>query len=189
MTRHSESYDSTSENIETPGAAGCSFGVEPDYRATPTTSDADAVNLTEVSEVLGQPSASSSSSPRLEGTHAATIEIERLKNLLAIQERMLDEKDDQIADLKNQRTWLRERVEKLEEKSDRDQILLLSETQTIRSLIAYQESRKSTVRQVLEWLGFSNRDTSRPALNKPIDSSSHAQTGRTIEVQRAANSD
>jgi hypothetical protein len=121
------------------------------------------------------------SSPRAE------IEVERLKNLLAIQERMLDSKDDEIADLKNQRAWLRQRIEKLEEKHDRDQILLLSETQTIRSLIAYQESRKSTFRQLLEWIGVA-QSSSYTALPQPhTQSASNAGTGRTIEVRQAAN--
>jgi hypothetical protein len=90
-------------------------------------------------------------------------EIERLRNLLAIQERILDNKDDEIADLKNQRSWLRERIEKLEEKADRDQILLLSETQTIRSLIAYRETKKSPVKQFLEWIGVSQPVQALPA--------------------------
>lgn len=119
-------------------------------------------------------------------------EIARLRNLLSLQERILDGKDDEIADLRNQRAWLRERIEKLEEKSDRDQILLLSETQTIRSLIAYQEARKSTFRQFLEWAGLyrTPANTALPSsgdyLSKPASSSS---SSRTIEVPRAANSD
>jgi hypothetical protein len=125
----------------------------------------------------------------------AEIEIERLKNLLAIQERMLDSKDDEISDLKNQRAWLRQRIEKLEEKHDRDQILLLSETQTIRSLISYQESRKSTFRQLLEWIGIaqSSNYTALPQPhgqsmtdNRSIQSAGSG-SGRTIEVKQAAN--
>jgi len=119
-------------------------------------------------------------------------EIARLRNLLSLQERILDSKDDEIADLRNQRAWLRERIEKLEEKSDRDQILLLSETQTIRSLLAYQESRKSSFRQFLEWAGLYKAPTS-GALppsgdyhSKPAGSGS---SSRTIEVSKAANSD
>jgi hypothetical protein len=50
--------------------------------------------------------------------------------------------------------WLRARVEKLEEKGSRDQLLLLSETQTIKALITIQEQRRSPVRLALEWLGF-----------------------------------
>lgn len=121
----------------------------------------------------------------------AEVEIERLKNLLAIQERMLDSKDDEIADLKNQRAWLRERIEKLEEKSDRDQILLLSETQTIRSLLAYQESRKSTFRQFLEWIGVAPGNELR-VLGQPQPQSSQGvgtTSGRTIEVRQAANAE
>jgi hypothetical protein len=136
-------------------------------------------------------SAALEANPQSGSTLTSTIEIERLKNLLAIQERMLDAKDDEIADLKNQRAWLRERVEKLEEKSDRDQILLLSETQTIRSLIAYQESRKSTVRQFLEWIGLS-RDTDMPAIGQGRDHATKASpshTSRTIEVAKAANAE
>lgn len=119
-------------------------------------------------------------------------EVNRLRNLLALQERILDSKDDEIADLRNQRTWLRERIEKLEEKSDRDQILLLSETQTIRSLIAYQESRKSTFRQLLEWTGLvrDSSSTSLPQLQSgDYNSKNASSTGssRTIDVSKAAN--
>lgn len=134
-------------------------------------------------------------SHRLDTTpQAASDEIARLRNLLALQERILDSKDDEIADLRNQRTWLRERIEKLEEKSDRDQILLLSETQMIRSLISYQESRKSTLRQLLEWVGVV-RDEARPGLPQPQQSDYQSQqskgspSSRTIEVAKTANSD
>jgi hypothetical protein len=121
-------------------------------------------------------------------------EIARLRNLLAMQERMLDSKDDEIADLRSQRAWLRERIEKLEEKSDRDQILLLSETQMIRSLLAYQESRKSTFRQFLEWTGLV-RDSRNTSLPQPQSSDYNSKSpsspgnSRTIEVSKAANSD
>src|SRR5262249_35141276 len=43
---------------------------------------------------------------------------------------------------------------KFEEKSERDQILLLSETQTIRKLMLIQEGRKSPLQMALEWLGI-----------------------------------
>lgn len=119
-------------------------------------------------------------------------EISRLRNLLSLQERILDSKDDEIADLRNQRAWLRERIEKLEEKSDRDQLLLLSETQTIRSLIAYQESRKSTFRQFLEWAGLYRAPSSAalpPSGDYHSKSAGAGSSSRTIEVSKAANSD
>lgn len=119
-------------------------------------------------------------------------EISRLKNLLSLQERILDAKDDEIADLKNQRAWLRERIEKLEEKSDRDQILLLSETQTIRSLIAYQEARKSPIRQFLEWSGLVSPAQVNALPQVAEYKQNHSGSGsssKTIEVPRAANGD
>lgn len=82
-------------------------------------------------------------------------EVIKFKNISDLQERILDMREDEITDLKQQRTWLQERIEKLEEKNQRDQLLLLSETQTIRRLVAYQESKKSTLRLALDWLGFS----------------------------------
>jgi hypothetical protein len=119
-----------------------------------------------------------------------TTEIKRLENLLAIQERILDSKDDEIADLRNQRTWLRQRIEKLEEKSDRDQLLLLSETQTIRSLISYQESRKSGFRQFLEWAGLCKVDSPKALSHTgEYNNPSAGSPGRTIEVTKAANGD
>ncbi len=121
---------------------------------------------------------------------ALETENQRLRNLLSIQERILDAKDDEIADLKNQRGWLRERVEKLEEKADRDQILLLSETQTIRKLIAIQEARKSPVRNLLEWIGVLPSPAEITAIPQQTDYSQKAPTGassRTIEVRTAAN--
>lgn len=116
-------------------------------------------------------------------------EVSRLRNLIEMQERMLDAKDDEIADLRNQRAWLRERIEKLEEKSDRDQILLLQETQTIRQLISVQESRKSVVQQVLEWIGVtpSTEVATIPSNNDYSHKKSSTSGSRTIEVDKAAN--
>jgi len=116
-------------------------------------------------------------------------EVARLRNLIEMQERMLDAKDDEIADLRNQRAWLRERIEKLEEKSDRDQILLLQETQTIRQLIAVQESRKSVVQHVLEWIGVakSTEVATVPSNNDYSQKKAPVGGARTIEVEKAAN--
>jgi hypothetical protein len=116
-------------------------------------------------------------------------DIERLRNLIEMQERMLDAKDDEIADLRNQRAWLRERIEKLEEKSDRDQILLLQETQTIRQLIAVQDSRKSVVQHVLEWIGVtkSTEVATIPSNNDYSQKKASVGGSRTIEVEKAAN--
>jgi hypothetical protein len=150
---------------------------------------ADSSAVTEAPSLDASQQDSFSSPTRSRVTIKAEVEVERLKNLLAIQERMLDSKDDEIADLKNQRAWLRQRIEKLEEKHDRDQILLLSETQTIRSLIAYQESRKSSFRQLLEWIGIapSSNYAALPQPHSQQTTNAGATSGRTIEVRQAAN--
>lgn len=83
-------------------------------------------------------------------------EISQLKNIINLQEKILDIKDQEILDLKSQREWLRARVEKLEDKSDRDQVLLLTEAQTLKNLINMNQKR-SPVRHALEWLGFAEQ--------------------------------
>lgn len=85
-------------------------------------------------------------------------ENQKLRHVLDLQERILSMREDEIRDLKSQRDWLHRRLERLEEKSDRDQLLLLSETQTIRKLISLQAPRKSTFRLALEWLGLKSDD-------------------------------
>lgn len=110
-------------------------------------------------------------------------EITRLKNLVALQERILDMKDSEIKDLRSQRDWLKTRVEKLEEKGDRDQVLLLSETQALRQLIGIQQKRTSTLRSLLDWLGLGSSETL-PALPSNQDIASGSGT---IVVNKAAN--
>ncbi len=80
-------------------------------------------------------------------------EVSRLKALSTLQDRLLESREAEIRDLKGEREWLKGRIEKLEEKSDRDQLLLLSETQVVRKLVTMQHERKSIMRQALDWLG------------------------------------
>ncbi|MCB0346828.1 MAG: hypothetical protein KDD66_17050 [Bdellovibrionales bacterium] len=63
---------------------------------------------------------------------------QRMIKLEADNQRLLDEN----LHLKEERAWLRERLEKLETRSERDQMLMLSELETIRGLA--RESRKSS---------------------------------------------
>lgn len=84
---------------------------------------------------------------------ALQIEVTRLSNINTLQEKVLDLREAEIADLKKQREWLEERVLRLEEKSDRDQLLLLSETQLVRQLIEVQR-RRTPLRAALEWVGL-----------------------------------
>lgn len=80
-------------------------------------------------------------------------ELRTLKSVVKLQEKLLDMREAEIADLKEQRNWLKSRIERLEEKGDRDQLLLLSETQVIRRLVQH-EQRRSPLRLALEWLNI-----------------------------------
>jgi hypothetical protein len=110
-------------------------------------------------------------------------ELQRLRNLVALQERILDIKDAEVTDLRSQRDWLRARIERLEEKAERDQILLLSETQTIRKLVSLNEGRRSAFQNILEWLGIS-KQVEVKTLAAPKD----YVDSETVEVRNAANS-
>ena len=81
-------------------------------------------------------------------------ELSRLRNLNDLQEKLLDARERELHDLREQRDWLRSRLESLEEKSKRDQVLLLAEAQTVRQLIAVNERRRSPLRATLEWFGL-----------------------------------
>lgn len=83
-------------------------------------------------------------------------EVQRLRQLVKLQERILDLKEQEVKDLREQRNWLQARVEKLEDKSDRDQVLILTESQTIKTLVNMQSQQKSSVRKALEWFGFAD---------------------------------
>jgi hypothetical protein len=122
-----------------------------------------------------------------DGRGSVDAEIVRLRNLIKAQEKILDMKEAEIRDLRGQRDWLQTRVERLEEKSERDQILLLSETQTIRRLISIQEHKRSAVRQFLEWLGLAPlKPVQVLPPGKAIVSESQSPSS-SIEVGKAAN--
>ncbi len=78
----------------------------------------------------------------------------KLQRVIELQEKILDLKDKQIRDLKRQRKWLRDRIERLEDKANRDQLLLISETQAITRMLAHQMEKKSAITLALEWVGL-----------------------------------
>ena len=81
-------------------------------------------------------------------------EVSRLNNLVELQEKLLDQRDEEIKDLKKQRDWLQERINKLDENREKDQLLLISETQMITKLLSLQNTRKSPFQVALEWVGI-----------------------------------
>lgn len=118
----------------------------------------------------------------------------RLRHIIEVQEKILSIREAELADLREQREWLQARMERLEEKADRDQLLLLAETQTIRKLIALEEQRKSPLRSALEWFGFIKEGgTPREVVdaltfigNQPIvrNSSDAPPTSGTVSVEK-----
>ena len=81
-------------------------------------------------------------------------EVTKLKAISELQEKLLELREQEISDLKSQRQWLQERVEKMEEKATRDQMLLLTETQILTKMISMRDS-KSPIQKALGWLGLS----------------------------------
>ena len=67
---------------------------------------------------------------------------------------------EQIETLRRERDWLRERVEKLENRSEREQMLLLSESETIRNLVSMnqEQRRKPFWRLALPWFDVKSQD-------------------------------
>jgi DNA-binding transcriptional MerR regulator len=58
---------------------------------------------------------------------------------------------DQLRTLSSERDWLKERLEKLEERSEREQMLLLSTSQTMRDLIQNKKPENSGFLSFLNW--------------------------------------
>jgi hypothetical protein len=96
----------------------------------------------------------------------AEQEISKLKAICSLQEKLIEFKEQQVASLVSERDWLRSRVEKLEEKSDRDQLILVSMSETQRNMVTHIQSKKSGFQAALEWLGLSN-DSSGTGTNTP----------------------
>lgn len=176
-------------SVSTPEAAPASLRAEAnvDSSAPPMQETVSAHTTATVNSLAAEGKTQSSSSTPLQPADASApntrayelLELEnvRLKNLIELQEKILDIKDKELADLKGQRDWLQARIEKLDDKSDRDQVLILSETQTIRALLSMQQTKRSPVRLALEWLGFAD-----PAPAQNIAPSKK----NDIEVDRAA---
>lgn len=103
--------------------------------------------------------------PEIQISANLSNEVEKLKQINNLQEQLLDMKDKEIADLKEQRAWLQERYTKMEEKSERDQLLLISETQMLTKIIANQ-SKKSTWQRALTWLGLEEEEKQTTVFHK-----------------------
>ena len=64
---------------------------------------------------------------------------------------------EQLEIVREERNWLRARIEKLEARSEREQMLILAESENVRNLIN-QKKQKSLLSLALPWLGFSSEE-------------------------------
>jgi hypothetical protein len=99
------------------------------------------------------------------------------RSLIEMYERLVAQLETELKALKSERDWLKTRIERYEEKSSRDQLLMLAETQTIRSLIADRSERSgSPLRSALEWLGLVPASLPSPATGNPNETTSADKT-------------
>lgn len=77
-----------------------------------------------------------------------------LERINEVNEKIIELREERIQEVSKERDWLRERVEKLEQKAERDQILLMSETQLLRQVMEQNALQRSPVRKALEWIGL-----------------------------------
>ena len=81
-------------------------------------------------------------------------EIFRLQKILEVNDKIIEIREEQYKEISSERDWLRKQVDKLEEKRDRDQLLLLSETQMLKKMVENQLNPKpSTFQQAIGWIG------------------------------------
>ena len=83
-------------------------------------------------------------------------EIVKLQSYARLQKKLLEVKEKEISELKQEKDWLKNRIESQEEKNNRDQLLILSETRVIHNLIAGNQ-KSSPFRAALEWFGFAKK--------------------------------
>jgi hypothetical protein len=81
-------------------------------------------------------------------------EIEKLKALSELHEKYISYKESEIKSLTEERDWLRTRIEKLEDKAERDQMIMASMSETQRGLLTQLDKKRSTLQLALEWVGI-----------------------------------
>lgn len=91
-----------------------------------------------------------------DGGAAPHLTEKALVDLIRLQEEILALKDKELADLREQRDWLKRRIECLEDQASRDQVLLLSGSKTIQKLVEAQQPvpKRSGLRGLLEFFGL-----------------------------------
>jgi hypothetical protein len=91
---------------------------------------------------------------RVSSTAVLSQEIEKLKALAELHEKYISYKESEIKSLTEERDWLRTRIEKLEDKAERDQMIMASMSETQRGLLTQLDKKRSTLQLALEWVGI-----------------------------------
>jgi hypothetical protein len=68
---------------------------------------------------------------------------------------------EQVQMLREERDWLRQRIEKLESRSEREQMLLLAGSETVRNLVNSEKQKKPLWNFALPWFGWSGKHENR----------------------------
>lgn len=100
------------------------------------------------------------------------LQVEKLERINEVNEKIIELREERISELFDEKKWLRERVEHLEDKADRDQVLLLSETQLLKQLLIQNSQKSSPIRSALEWIGLVEPRQPNFPVGKTIEGSS-----------------
>ncbi len=84
-------------------------------------------------------------------------ENERLRAINAMSDQLLEHLEKRIHDLTKERDWLRAQIEQLNEQVSRDQVLLLTQSQTIAEVLSKQLNRPSLFTKIVGLLGFEEK--------------------------------
>lgn len=114
-----------------------------------------------------EPDFSSKYNPENKSDNSDVNSTEAFKKVLQLQEELLAQNQIRISDLTKERDWLRSRLEKMEDKSDRDQMLLMVESQKVRTLIGKGNQKSSIFQTALEWFGGKSQPSNNQTNNAP----------------------
>ena len=87
-----------------------------------------------------------------EKTKLENMPDDMLERVIALQGKLLDEKDAAIKSQIKEIEWLRTRIEKLESQGEKDKVLLLSSNQTINELIKIHHPKRGIFHRALSWV-------------------------------------
>lgn len=143
------SYESTNNVVQFPQKS--SAEIEQNQEELTNEAPKFEGNIAVKPEITPQPS-----SPRIDARPFVELqnEIDRLRHMQVLNDQILDMYESRIGDLTKERDWLRVQIEQLNEQLSRDQVLLLTQTQTIAQAMAREYNKPTLMGRVMKLLGF-----------------------------------